>query len=289
MKRYINKIAQDGFGGSIDVAEFYDKSRPNYSIETINKVSDIINDNNQSNGKPIHIVEVATGTGKFTKSFMKDERVSSNHGNHYTVSEPIDTFIGQLNIENLQSPKWKIDKYITSSDKLTMIKDNSIDAVIAAQSFHWMDSINTLKEFHRVLKPKAPIIFVWNSFDVNVDYIKAIEDVVDEQYKIMENKTGEIIPRYRTMRWEKIFNTNDAKQFFKPLQKWCGYQNYNFNQEQIMNHVRSISIISSLSEIKKKEVLEKVKHVLDHHKDTRNKQNLNFQYNVDIAYAVKSN
>ena len=40
--RYINKIAIEGFGRSKDVAEFYDSSRPSYSLETINKVSDII-------------------------------------------------------------------------------------------------------------------------------------------------------------------------------------------------------------------------------------------------------
>ena len=58
----INPIAQQGFGRNEDVAIHYDNSRPNYSIETIHKVSEIINTNNVDfNHKPLQIVEVATG------------------------------------------------------------------------------------------------------------------------------------------------------------------------------------------------------------------------------------
>ena len=136
--RNLHPIAAEGFGG--DKAAFYDSSRPSYSIETIHKVSNIINDNNKQ--QHLQIVEVATGTGKFTRSFIKDEKVNSNQ-NHYIITEPIEAFISQLNMEQLQSKKWKLDKYITSSDKLNMINDNSMNAVIAAQSFHWMCHVNT--------------------------------------------------------------------------------------------------------------------------------------------------
>ena len=53
-----------------------------------------------------------------------------------------------------------------------------------------------------------------------------------------------------------------------------------------MNHVRSISVISSAPE--KEKLLAKVKHVLDNHHDTKGKEFLNFQYNIDIAYTLKN-
>ena len=280
----IHPIAAEGFGG--DKAAFYDSSRPSYSIETIHKVSNIINDNNKYQ-QHLQIVEVATGTGKFTRSFIKDEKVNSNQ-NRYLITEPIEAFISQLNIEHLQSNKWKLDKYITSSDKLNMINDNSMNAVIAAQSFHWMCHVNTLKEFHRVLLPSKPVILVWNSLDVSVDYIRQIEDIINERYQTIEKGTGEIVPRYRTMLWENIFSTTEAKLYFQPIQKWSSMQQFKFTQQQIMNHVKSISVISSAPEKEKLSLLAKVQHVLDNHHDTKGKEFLNFQYNIDIAYTLKN-
>jgi len=285
----VNPIAQKAFGRNKDVAIHYDNSRPNYSPQTIEKVSDIINNYNQSiKYKPLEIVEVATGTGKFTKSFMKYEKINNDSQNNYTITEPMETFLGQLNIESIQSDKWKIDKYVTSSDKLHMIKDKSCDAVIAAQSFHWMSNIQTLREFNRVLSPNCPIIFVWNSFDVRLDYINQIENIIDSVYKKIESKTNEIIPRYRTMKWEEIFTTNnmETKKYFKPLKKWQGIQNYSFTQENVLNHCSSISVISSLPDDEKIQILERIKFVLNNHDSTKGKEYFDFQYNIDIAYAL---
>ena len=248
--RYINKIAIEGYGRSKDVAEFYDSSRPSYSLETINKVSDIINSNNNDNDV-LNVLEVATGTGKFTKSFMKNESVNTKNQNKYIVTEPIETFISQLNVKDLESNKWKIDKHITSSDKLKMISDKSVHAIIAAQSFHWMDNITTLKEFHRVLLPNKPIIFVWNSFDVDIDYIRQIEDIIDERYKLLESLNGVPVPRYRSLLWETVFDTIEANFYFEPIKKWSSLQIYKFThfycfqklKEFISFHLKILNIL----------------------------------------------
>lgn len=43
------------------------------------------------------------------------------------------------------------------------VKDNSVDAVVIAQAFHWFDDIKTLQELHRVLKPNTGYgILAWN-------------------------------------------------------------------------------------------------------------------------------
>lgn len=42
------------------------------------------------------------------------------------------------------------------------VEDESQDAVIAAQAFHWFDDIKTLQEFHRVLKKGGYGMLAWN-------------------------------------------------------------------------------------------------------------------------------
>lgn len=42
------------------------------------------------------------------------------------------------------------------------VKDQSCDAVVIAQAFHWFDDSNTLKELHRVLSHNGHVILAWN-------------------------------------------------------------------------------------------------------------------------------
>lgn len=218
---------------------------------------------------------------------MKYEKIDTDNQNYYITTEPSETFLSQLNIDKLQSTKWKMEKFYCTSDKLHMVKSESTNALLAAQSFHWMDNINTLQEFHRVLKPNCPIIFVWNSFDMRIDYIRQIENIIDKVYKKIEAKTGELVPRYRTMIWEDVFKKNETKKYFKPLQKWQDIQIYKFTQENVINHCSSISVISSSSDNDKREILDEIKYVLNTHDMTKGKKIFDFQYNIDIAYALR--
>lgn len=44
----------------------------------------------------------------------------------------------------------------------TMLEDNSVDAIICAQAFHWFNNDNTKAEFKRILKPDGIVILIWN-------------------------------------------------------------------------------------------------------------------------------
>jgi SAM-dependent methyltransferase len=44
----------------------------------------------------------------------------------------------------------------------TGLAPRSVDAVIAAQAFHWFDPPRARAEFERILRPGGPILLVWN-------------------------------------------------------------------------------------------------------------------------------
>ncbi|MFX9276808.1 methyltransferase domain-containing protein, partial [Acinetobacter baumannii] len=75
------------------------------------------------------------------------------------------------------------------------VNDQQIDAVICAQSFHWLDNMETLTEIHRILKPQGHLGLVWNQRDERTDWVKALADFLLP----LEGNT----PRYHSEKWKK--------------------------------------------------------------------------------------
>ncbi|CAM9597225.1 unnamed protein product [Choristocarpus tenellus] len=71
-------------------------------------------------------------------------------------------------------------------------------AVIAAQSFHWMSTPDVLKEIHRVLLPGGLLALIWNTRDVSVPWVRALDDIIDPFY-------GPSVPRQQSGRWRDAF------------------------------------------------------------------------------------
>ena len=42
------------------------------------------------------------------------------------------------------------------------VEDQSVDAIVVAQAFHWFDVTSALAEFHRVLRPRGRFALIWN-------------------------------------------------------------------------------------------------------------------------------
>ena len=58
------------------------------------------------------------------------------------------------------------------------LPDASIDAAVCAQAFHWFDAPRALAELHRVLRPEAWLVLIWNVRDESVPWVKAMGDLV---------------------------------------------------------------------------------------------------------------
>ena len=84
---------------------------------------------------------------------------------------------GMLETFNKNFPQIK-NQILGSSYKIPL-QDNSIDAVIIAQGFHWFADLDSLKEIYRVLKPQGKLGLIWN-----FDYASTSQDssVADSEY-----------------------------------------------------------------------------------------------------------
>jgi ubiquinone/menaquinone biosynthesis C-methylase UbiE len=51
---------------------------------------------------------------------------------------------------------------VDGTAEATNLADQSVDAILAAQAFHWFDRERAKAEFRRILKPGGVMILVWN-------------------------------------------------------------------------------------------------------------------------------
>ncbi|WP_315122084.1 class I SAM-dependent methyltransferase [uncultured Clostridium sp.] len=128
-------------------AKNYNKYRPSYPSEVISFLTEAIGLNKCS-----FIADIGSGTGISTRIFL-------DNGNTVYSVEP--------NEDMRQIAERLLNGYsnfysVAGSSESTNLQSESIDVIVAAQSFHWFDLIPTKNEFLRILKPNGFIVLLYN-------------------------------------------------------------------------------------------------------------------------------
>lgn len=68
----------------------------------------------------------------------------------------------------------------------TGLDQASVDAVVCAQAFHWLDEELALAEFARVLKPRGRLALVWNRFSTDEAFSADFRALMNEAGRLAE-------------------------------------------------------------------------------------------------------
>lgn len=102
----------------------------------------------------------------------------------------------------------------------TGLEAHSIDALVAAQAFHWFDKDAVKKEFRRILKPGGLVVLIWNERQVQTDFEREYDQL------ILDYAIDYVQVRHRNIDYESI------KAFFAPQtcsrQLFTNQQTFNF-------------------------------------------------------------
>lgn len=150
----VHHTAAEGFSKG---ARDYQSARPDYPIEVHRWLTQ---DLGLKAGR--RVLEVGAGTGKFT-------RYLQSTGAEVVALEPVASMR-----ELLQESLPEVEAVDGTAESLPF-SDDTFDAVVCAQAFHWFATPEALEAFHRVLRPGAKLGLIWNYRDLSVPWVSRLD------------------------------------------------------------------------------------------------------------------
>ena len=134
--------------------DLYDAVRPHYPEDALTHLVRAFGLNASS-----HALDLGAGTGIFTRQLLA-------HVGRITAVDPSTSMRATFAAQTPGVP------VLEGSDTAIPLADASVDAVFAAQAFHWFDAPRALPEIRRVLAPGGGLGLIWNERDTDEAWIR---------------------------------------------------------------------------------------------------------------------
>ncbi len=217
-------ISRPGASGSFEAgAEAYDRARPTYPAEAAKWLVE---------RAQARVLELGAGTGKLTEQLIA-------LGHTVVASEPSEPMLRRLSRRLPQA-----HAVLAAAERLPAAS-RSVDAVVAAQSFHWFDQERALPEIARVLRPGGVLSLVWNHGDVSVPWVRKFLELVGDNNDGVGKDPVE---------GSDLFATSEAKVFGHWQQ---------FHRSSLVGFAASHSRLAVMSQRERDAVLDKVGALYD--------------------------
>lgn len=251
----IHHAAAEGYQAN---ADRYVKGRPDYPPEITTWLRDTIG---------LHagmtVIDLGAGTGKFTPRLLET-------GAQVIAVEPVAQMLEKLSAALPQV------KTLAGTAESIPLPDESVDAVVCAQSFHWFATPKALAEIQRILKPGGKLGLVWNMRDARVSWVRKLNQIVDRH-------EGDA-PRFYTGEWRKLFP-------FKGLDALQGQVfmlgHQGAVEDVIFNRVRSTSFIAALPLEQQEQVIEQIRQLVAEEGELQGKDSVTVPYQTKAYFTTK--
>ena len=134
-------------------AEHYDRARPSYPLAAITW---------SIGSPPQRVADLGAGTGLLT-------RVAAKAGFEVVPIEPDPAMRAQLEAATPGTTA------LAGAAERIPLPDESVDAVICGQAYHWFDQELALPEIARVLKPGGAFAAMWNERDTQAPWAAKLD------------------------------------------------------------------------------------------------------------------
>ncbi len=210
------------------VADVYDRARPGYPGEALDWLLPPAPLGGPAD-RPLRVLDLGAGTGKLTRSLVA-------RGVDVVAVEPTpgmrETFARVLP---------GVDVLDGTAESIPL-PDGSLDAVLMAQAWHWVDPATAAPEVARVLRPGGRLGLLWNVRDAGVDWIARLDRLLDGPG---EEQLGSLAPRVGAP--------------FGPVERYDVRWSDPVTVESLLDLTRSRSWVIALDEARREEVLADVR------------------------------
>ena len=218
-------------------AAAYERGRPSYPPEAIDwllppDTSDVL--------------DLGAGTGKLTTRLVE-------RGLNVVAVDPIPEMLELLSNSLPDTPA------LLGTAEEIPLPDNSVDAVLVAQAWHWFDTERAVKEVARVLRPGGRLGLVWNARDERLGWVKDLGRIIGHEDAQFNEKTTVPEP----------FTDVQRNQI-----EWTSY----LTPQALIDLVASRSYCITSPEKVRTQTLDRVRHLLATHPALANSNGLSLPY-----------
>lgn len=204
------------------------------------------------------VADLGAGTGKLARALLA-------LGAHVLAVEPVPAMRAHLR-ELLPA----VQVVEGTAEDLPLPAD-SLDAVTAAQSFHWFDPQGALSEAHRVLRPGGCLAVLFNTPDASVPWVAEWE-------RLTRRVRGDA-PDRRTSDWRSLAGTTEL--FDGP--HGASFDNpHRLARDVLVERLASSSFVAALDDGGRAEVLDEFRGILGRHPETRGRGEITVPYRTEV-------
>jgi SAM-dependent methyltransferase len=227
----VHDAALRGFG---EAAPQYEAVRPDYPETAIDRMAQ------ELELRPgTSVLDLGAGTGKLT-------RLLAPTGARLVALEPVE---GMRRTLVRMMPDVPV---VAGVAEALPFPDDSFEAAVAGQAFHWFRGDAALAEVARVLRPAGRMGLIWNTPDESVQWVGDMMQML-ERY---ERGT----PRERTGEWRRAFSASDD---FGTLHQRRFAHEQRLDREGFVARIASTSFIRSLPEGERDEVAARLRDLAE--------------------------
>lgn len=138
----------------------YEKGRPEYPAEAVRWLLEAL----PARGRTV--VDIGAGTGKLTRAVLAfgDVRMSA-----------VDPDPQMLEALRAKSPGVQA---FTGTAEALPLADDSADAAVLGQAWHWVDPVAASAEIGRVVRPGGVLGLIWNVRDDRTDWVRRLTAIM---------------------------------------------------------------------------------------------------------------
>jgi SAM-dependent methyltransferase len=111
------------------------------------------------------VLDLGAGTGKLTTRLVE-------RGLDVVAVDPIPDML-----EVLRASLPETRALLGTAEEIPL-EDNSVDAVLVAQAWHWVDPERAIPEIVRVLRPGGRLGLVWNTRDERLGWVRELGQII---------------------------------------------------------------------------------------------------------------
>ncbi|HEY1917031.1 MAG TPA: class I SAM-dependent methyltransferase [Streptosporangiaceae bacterium] len=236
------KAQAASFGAAASV---YERSRPSYPDEAIDWLLP---------PGARRVLDLGAGTGKLTRGLR-------DHGLEVMAVEPSEGMRAELS-------RVLADVTVLAGSAEDIPLDNgTVDAILVAQAWHWVDPARAVPEVARVLRPGGQLGLAWNIRDERVGWVADLGRLMHDDGNPERKSDSDDV---------SLAPVIGAP--FGPTERFDVRWTRETTPAEILELVSSRSYIITMSPTERADVLAQVRELLDTHPDTAGRDEISLPY-----------